>query len=392
MARATYEARGVSAHKEDIHAAVRHMPRGLFPTGFCKAVPDTLTGSAEHCLLLHADGAGTKSSLAYLWYRETGDARVFESIAQDSIVMNLDDLLCVGCVGPFVYSNTIGRNKQLVPGEVIEAIVRGYERFAASMAAYGIELASCGGETADVGDLVRTVIVDSTVCARMRRAEYIDAGRVKAGHVIVGLASFGQAAYESTPNSGAGTNGFTAMRHELLSSRYRSEFPESYAPQIGELAYTGKFELSSPLPGSDMTVGEALLSPTRTYAPVVKRVLERCRPAISAMFHNTGGGLTKCLPFGEGVRYVKDNLFPLPPLFALVREAAGMPAREMARVLNCGQRFEIVCEPEAAGEIVGIAEELGVGARVIGRVEAQASGASVVVTLAGETVEFTRAG
>jgi phosphoribosylformylglycinamidine cyclo-ligase len=383
----TYESRGVSPDKPDVRRALDASDPGLFPGAFCKAVPDVLAGSEQHCVLLHADGAGTKSALAYVHYRQHGDAGVFAGIAQDSLVMNLDDLLCVGCTGPFVLSNTIGRNAKLIPGAVVSEIIRGYERVASDLRRYGVEIVPCGGETADVGDLVRTVVVDSTLVARMRRDEFINCAGVRAGHVIVGLASFGQAVYESSYNSGISTNGFTAARHELLADRYRREFPETFAPDISDLAYTGRFAIDDPLPGTSMTIGEALLSPTRTYAAVMVDVLRYLRTRISAIFHNSGGGQTKCLGFGREVRYVKDNLFPLPPVFRFLREATNLPTREMVRVFNLGHRMEIVCEPTAANDVVEIASRFGVEARVVGRVERHA-GRSLVVCVDGETIEI----
>jgi phosphoribosylformylglycinamidine cyclo-ligase len=386
----TYESRGVSPDKPDVKHALGSSDPGVFPGAFCKAVPDLLSGSAQHCVLLHADGAGTKSALAYIHYREHGNAAVFAGIAQDSLVMNLDDLLCVGCTGPFVLSNTIGRNAKLIPGAVVSEIIRGYERLAEDLRRYGLEIVPCGGETADVGDLVRTVVVDSTLAARMRRDEFINCAGVRAGHAIVGLASFGKAAYESSFNSGIGTNGFTAARHELLAAKYRDEFPETFAPDIADLAYTGRFGIDDPLPGSSMTIGEALLSPTRTYGPVLVEVLQHFRPQISGIIHNSGGGQTKCLGFGRDVRYVKDNLFPLPPVFRFLREATDLPTREMVRVFNLGHRMEIICEPAVASEIVAVALRFEVEARVVGRVEHEAGGRSLLVCVDGETIEIRR--
>lgn len=384
----SYEQRGVSAHKEDVVRAVSHLDPGVFPGAFCKAVPDVFTGSPDHCVLLHADGAGTKSSLAYLHYKRHGDPAVFHGIAQDSLIMNIDDMLCVGALGPYVLSNTIGRNAKLVPGEVIQAIVAGYERVSRSLEPFGFQITACGGETADVGDLVRTLIVDSSVATRMERSAFINAKHVKAGHAIVGLASFGQATYEDRPNSGIGTNGFTALRHGLLPPRYREEFPESFAPEIYEMAYTGAFDLDDPLPGTSFTVGEACLSPTRTYAPVIAQVLASHREAVSALFHNTGGGQTKCLNFGANVRYVKDNLFPAPPLFRFIRETTGSPLREMLRVFNMGHRMEVVCEPSVAPGVIEIARSFGIEAQVVGRVEPLDGRKELIVETQGETVEF----
>lgn len=385
---ATYEQRGVSPHKPDVKKAIEDLDPGLFPGAFCKATPDVLTGSPEHCLLLHADGAGTKSAVAYIHYRRHGDASVFEGIAQDSLVMNLDDLLCVGTTGPYVLSNTIGRNARLIPGEAVRAIIHGYENLVGRLREYGVEITSCGGETADLGDVVRTLVVDSTLAVRMRRDEVIDCSNVRPGHVIVGLASFGRAVYEDYENSGIGTNGLTAARHELLTSRYREEFTETYAPEISEVAYTGRFDIDDPLSETSMTVGEALLSPTRTYAPVMVPVLARYRGQISAIFHNTGGGQTKCLNFGGNVRYEKDDLFPMPPIFSFIQRECGLSLHEMARVFNLGHRLEIVCDPAVSSEIIDIARGFGVEAKIVGRVRESSAGRSLALTVGGETLEF----
>lgn len=382
-----YERRGASATKADVHSALQGLSTGLFPGAFCKAVPDVLGGSPEHCVLSHADGAGTKAALAYMHYVRHGRPEVFSGIAQDSLVMNLDDLLCVGATGPFIYSNTIGRNSKQIPGEIIRALIHGYEEFAERLRPLGVDLVSCGGETADVGDLVRTVIVDSTIVIRMRRSDFIDCSQVRAGHVIVGLASAGRASYENAENSGIGTNGFTALRHGLLSPEYREQFPQTYAPEITDVAYTGRYNLDSPLPGTSMTIGEAALSPTRTYAPIVLQVLREVRPFISAIFHNTGGGQTKCMGFGHDIRYVKDNLFELPPLIQLIRDETGISRREMLRTFNMGHRLEIVCDPGVAGQVIGISQQYQVPARIVGRVEA-APGRSLSVRIAGETELF----
>ncbi len=365
----TYEARGVSPDKPDVKAAVAQLDKGLFPGAFCHAMPDILGGSVAHCLLSHADGAGTKSILAYLHYKQHGDAAIFQGIAQDSLVMNTDDLLCVGATGPFVMSNTIGRNKMLIPGEVVTQIVAGYSKVVAMLGEHGVEITIAGGETADVGDLVRTVIVDSTLTVRMRRADFIDAAKVRAGQVIVGLASDGQASYEDRPNSGIGSNGITAIRHEVLNRTYRDGSPEAYAPEIHDLAYVGDYALSDLAPGLGMTVGEALLSPTRTYAPVIKAILDRGLDGISAIFHNTGGGQTKCLNFGSGIRYIKDGLFPEAPLFRFLRETRALPYREMLRSFNMGFRMEIVCDEDRAQSIIDAAGAFDIAARIYGRTE-----------------------
>jgi phosphoribosylformylglycinamidine cyclo-ligase len=386
---ASYESRGVSPHKQDVHKAIANVSPGVFPGAFCKAIPDLFGGSDDHCVLMHADGAGTKSSLAYLYYREHGAADVFEGIAQDSLVMNLDDLLCVGATGPFALTNLIGRNAKLVSGEVVAAVINGYEKFCHHMAEFGIEIVTCGGETADIGDLVRTIVVDSALATRMPRAEFIDASQVKPGLSIVGVASFGRASYEEDTNSGIGTNGFTCARHELLGEQYR-QAEETYAPQIAELAYTGKFDLDDPLPGSNQTVGQALLSPTRTYAPLLKEAFATFRPAISALFHNTGGGLSKSLGFGHGIRYVKDNLIAPPPIFQFLAEQTNLPAQELSRVFNMGCRLEIVCQPDAAQGLIDLCRRFQLHAQVIGRTEKIAAGTEVVLETPTGRVEFRK--
>lgn len=387
---ATYEERGVSSFKQDVIKATEQTYKGIFPNAFCRAVPDVIGGSPDHCFLLHADGAGTKSSLAYLYYRQYGDPEIFKGIAQDSLVMNLDDLLCVGATGPFILSNTIGRNAKLINGEIIKAIIAGYEECIENLKKYNIEVTTCGGETADVGDLVRTLIVDSVLACRISKQSFIDCGEVQTGQDIVGLASFGKAIYEDSYNSGIATNGFTSVRHELLSQRYKTEFPESFAPDIADLAYTGKFDLASELPGTELSVGQALLSPTRTYAPIISQILPKYANQISAIFHNSGGGQTKCLGFGNNIRYVKDNLFPFPPIFALIEAQTNLTIREMCRTLNLGHRMEIVCEPEISSEIIAISQSFGVDARIVGRTEPLDEGVSVTIVTPTETVEFTR--
>jgi phosphoribosylformylglycinamidine cyclo-ligase len=364
-----YEDRGASADKREVHAAIQGESQGIFPGAFCKILPDSLVGSPDHCLLIHADGAGTKSVAAWLWWKETGDASVFRGLAQDSLVMNLDDLLCVGATGPFLLSNTLGRNAKIVPGEIIAEVIAGYRECAAMLGAHGIEIVSGGGETADLGDAVRTLVVDSTLVTRMPRKDVISCEKLRPGLSIVGFASYGKAAYESRENSGMGSNGLTSTRHELLSRHYTENYPEAYAPQIRELAYTGPFRLRDNLPGSDMTVGEALLSPTRTYAPVLVRAFAEARDAIAAVFHNTGGGQTKCLRFGKGLTYVKDNLFDPPPLFKVLKERSRLDTRELYRSLNMGHRLEIVCEPSAAAGFVAIGKSLGVDAKIVGHTE-----------------------
>ncbi|MCZ6749776.1 MAG: AIR synthase-related protein [SAR324 cluster bacterium] len=390
-----YRARGVSAQKEEVHAAIRDTDPGLFPGAFCKIVPDRLSGDERYCLAMHADGAGTKSSLAYLMYRETGDAGVFRGIAQDALTMNLDDLLCVGTLGPFLVSNAIGRNARLVPGEVIGEIVAGFEAQAARWADWGIEVVLTGGETADVGDLVRTVIVDATATARMRRTDVIANAGVKPGDVIVGLASAGETVYEPGYNSGMGSNGLTSARHDLLAAEYGERYPESFDPLMPQgLSYGGPHRLGDPLPGTPLTVGQALLSPTRSYAPAIKPLLDRAREQVSALVHCTGGGQTKVLRTGRGIHYVKDNLFPLPPLFAEIRRVTQAPWRELYRTFNMGHRMEIIGGEGLVPVLEAIGQEIGLDVRVVGHCEASPDGGRNRVTLTdpdGEQVVY-RAG
>ncbi len=367
-----YEDRGASADKSEVHKAIVGEHPGLYPGAFCKVLPDTLGGDPDQCVLIHADGAGTKSILAYLHWKETGDLSAFKGLAQDSLVMNIDDLACVGAFGPFLLSNTIGRNAKLIPGDAIAAIIAGYRECVAMLAGHGIEIASGGGETADLGDTVRTLVVDSTVVARMPRKSVITCERLRPGLAIVGLAAGGRADYESAENSGLGSNGFTMLRHEFLSEYYKTAFPEAYAPEIASLAYTGPYRMGDPLPGSTLTVGQALLSPTRTYAPILKAIVATARDSIAAIFHNTGGGQAKCLRFGQGLTYVKDNLFAPPPAFALLQANPAMAPRELYRTLNMGHRMEIVCELSAAEGIIKISKGFGVDAKVVGRTEATA--------------------
>lgn len=386
----TYEDRGVSPHKTEVKAAISGFDAGLFPGAFCKALPDIYGGSPEHCFLLHADGAGTKSALAYVLFRRHGYAHVFRGIAQDSLVMNLDDLICVGAMGPFILSNTIGRNAKLVPGEVLRAVIEGYEELTEKLRALGLDIRSCGGETADVGDLVRTIVVDSVLATRMKREDFIDCSKVRPDQSIVGLASFGQAKYEATYNSGIGSNGFTSLRHELLAGRYKEEFPETFAPDIRDVAYTGKFDIDDPLPGTSMTLGEALLSPTRTYAPIIKEIIETHGEHISAILHNTGGGQTKCLNFGANISYVKNNLFPAPPIFDFVRQQTGLPEKEMFRVFNMGHRMEIYCDSRASAGIMEISEKFGVAARVVGYTLSRKQGVSLSIETPSGKIEYQR--
>lgn len=382
-----YSLRGVSASKEDVHNAIKGIDRGLYPKAFCKVVPDMLGGDQGWCNIMHADGAGTKSSLAYLYWKETGDVSVWKGIAQDAIVMNLDDLLCAGATRPVLLSSSIGRNKRLVPGEVIKAIIEGTEEFLEKMRPFGVELYSTGGETADVGDLVRTVIVDSTVITRMKRQDVITNEKIRPGDVIVGLASFGQARYETAYNSGMGSNGLTSARHDLLNKTYKEKYPESLDPGMPEeLAYCGPYRLTdlSGVPGVD--VGRLILSPTRTYAPVVHTILGSLRNEIHGMVHCTGGGQTKALNFVENLRIVKDNLFDPPPLFNLIKEHSQASWQEMFRVFNMGHRMELYVEEKTAQEIIRIAQSFHIEARVIGHCE-PAENKSLLIRYQGTDID-----
>lgn len=366
-----YNQRGVSASKEDVHNAIKHIDKGLFPRAFCKVVPDILGGNPDYCNIMHADGAGTKSSLAYLYWKETGDLSVWKGIAQDAIVMNLDDLLCVGAVDNILLSSTIGRNKNLIPGEVVSAIINGTEELLAQLRELGISIYSTGGETADVGDLVRTVIVDSTVTCRMKRADVVSNHTIQAGDVIVGLSSTGQATYETFYNGGMGSNGLTSARHDVFANYLALKYPESFDPQVpSDLVYSGGCKLTDPVGGVPVDAGKLVLSPTRTYAPVIKQVLDEMRPHIHGMVHCSGGAQTKVLHFVDNVHVVKDNLFPVPPLFGLIQKQSGTAWSEMYKVFNMGHRFEIYLSPEHASRVVEISKSFGIDAQVVGRVEA----------------------
>ncbi len=367
-----YNQRGVSASKEDVHKAIKNLDKGLYPKAFCKIVPDTLTNDKAYCLVMHADGAGTKSSLAYMYWKETGDLSVWKGIAQDALVMNLDDLLCVGVTENILLSSTIGRNKNLIPGEVIEAIISGTEEFIQEMAHHGVHIQSTGGETADVGDLVRTIIVDSTVTARIKREKVIDNAHIKAGDVIVGLASFGQATYENEYNGGMGSNGLTSARHDVFSKVLAKKYPESFDPSVPEdLVYAGQKGLNDPIPGVPLDAGKLVLSPTRTYAPVIKKILEELNTGdIHGMVHCSGGAQTKILHFLDQYHVIKDNLFPIPPLFTLIQEQSKTDWKEMYQVFNCGHRMELYVSEEIAARIIAISERFNISAQVIGRVEA----------------------
>ncbi len=366
-----YNLRGVSAAKEDIHKAIQHIDKGLFPNAFCKIIPDILGHDEDWCNIMHADGAGTKSSLAYILWRETGDLSVWKGIAQDAIVMNLDDLLCVGCYDNILLSSTIGRNKMLIPGEVVSAIINGTEEFLEKMRSMGIGIHSTGGETADVGDLVRTIIVDSTVTARMKRSEVIKNEQIQAGDVIVGLASFGQASYEDEYNSGIGSNGLTSARHDLFWKIYASVYPESYNPAVPEdLVYSGQLKLTSDTPIEGMNAGRLVLSPTRSYAPVIKKILENYRDEIHGMIHCSGGAQTKVLNFIENLHIIKDNLFPIPPIFSMIQEQSHTCWKEMYNVFNMGHRMELYVPEKIADPLIAISKEFNIDARIIGHCKA----------------------
>jgi len=365
-----YNARGVSASKEDVHAAIRNIDKGLFPTAFCKIIPDILGGDPEWCNIMHADGAGTKSSLAYLYWKETGDLSVWKGIAQDALIMNTDDLLCVGATSNILVSSTIGRNKNLIPGEVISTIINGTEELCAELREMGVGVYLTGGETADVGDLVRTIIVDSTVTCRMRRDEVIDAGNIRPGDVIVGLASFGQASYEKEYNAGMGSNGLTSARHDVFARYLARQYPESFDPSVPEeLVYSGKFRLTDPIGETGADAGKMVLSPTRTYAPVIRKMLDNQRDGIHGIVHCSGGAQTKVLHFVNNVHIIKDNLFPVPPLFRMIREQSGTSWREMYKVFNMGHRMELYVHPSIADALIDISRSFGVDARLVGRVE-----------------------
>lgn len=384
----SYLSRGVSPTKDDVKKAVANQDKGVFPGAFCKLIED-FGGDPDYCSAIHADGAGTKSSVAYIAYRETGDLKWFRQIAQDSLVMNTDDLACVGALDKLSLSNTIGRNAHRVDGKCIAAVIEGYNNIVAKLQDMGFDLTMCGGETADVGDLVRTLIVDSTLVTRVARKNVINAANIKPGHVIVGLASFGQATYEDSYNSGISSNGLTAARHMLLCKDYLKEFPESVSETIPEdKVYCGKFRLNDPLPGSEQTVAEAILSPTRTYLPVVRDVLAKYRDSISGIIHCTGGGQAKCRDFGKNIRIVKDNLFAFPPIFQAIYESGEIPMKEMYQVFNCGHRMEFYCDESVAEGIIEIAKKYNIEGRIVGHVEALAEGSENQVVIRANGEEF----
>lgn len=382
-----YTGRGVSAQKEDVHKAISKLDKGLFPKAFCKIIPDYLTNDPEHCIVMHADGAGTKSSLAYMYWKETGDLSVWKGIAQDALVMNLDDLLCVGATeSPILLSSTIGRNKNLIPGEVISAIINGTQELVDELGAGGIDIVLTGGETADVGDLVRTIIVDSTVTARMKRSEVIDNSNIKAGDVIVGLSSFGQATYEKEYNGGMGSNGLTSARHDVFAKDLATKYPDSFDPHVpDDLIYTGNKALTEDVNDSPLDAGKLILSPTRTYAPIIKEMLLKHRNKINGMVHCSGGAQTKVLHFVDNLHIIKDNLFNLPPLFRLIQASSGADWKEMYEVFNMGHRMEIYCPEEIASDLIAISKSFNVDAQIVGRVE---SSDAKKLTITSEFGEF----
>ena len=382
-----YAQRGVSAQKEDVHKAIENIDKGLYPKAFCKIIPDQLTGSPDHALVMHADGAGTKSSLAYLYWKETGDLSVWKGIAQDAIIMNLDDLLCVGVTENILLSSTIGRNKNRIPGEVIGAIIKGTEALIQELRTHGVQITSTGGETADVGDLVQTIIVDSTVTARIRRSEVIDNANIRAGDVIVGLASYGQATYETSYNAGMGSNGLTSARHDVFGKYLAANYPESFDSTVPEsLIYSGSKKLTDRIEGMTQTVGQMVLSPTRTYAPIVKKIFDTLgRQYIRGMVHCSGGAQTKILHFVEGLHIIKDNLLPIPPLFQLIQKESQTSGQEMYQVFNMGHRLEFYVPEQLAAELIAISKSFNVPAQIIGRVE---SAAKKKVTIQSELGTF----
>lgn len=383
-----YGSRGVSADKEDVHAAIKNVDKGLFPKAFCKIVPDHLGGSEDHCVIMHADGAGTKSSLAYMYWKETGDLSVWKGIAQDAVVMNTDDLLCIGATDGILLSSTIGRNKFNIPGEVIKAIIEGTEEVLQMLRDNGVGIWSTGGETADVGDLVRSVIVDSTVTCRMKRSDVVDNANIQAGDVIVGLSSYGKANYESEYNGGMGSNGLTSARHDVFDNYLRAKYPDSFDPKVdANLVYQGSRKLTDPIAGTPLDAGKLVLSPTRTYAPVIKAMLDGYRDQIHGMIHCSGGAQTKILHFIEGLKIIKDNMFEIPPLFRLIQDESGTEMQEMYKVFNMGHRMELYVPESIAQELISISESFGVSAKIVGRVE-EAEKAEVLVQDNGKEYRY----
>jgi phosphoribosylformylglycinamidine cyclo-ligase len=383
-----YAKRGVSASKADVHNAIKHIDKGLFPKAFCKIVPDYLTNDENYCLVMHADGAGTKSSLAYVYWKETGDLSVWKGIAQDALIMNIDDLLCVGATDNILLSSTIGRNKNLIPGEVISAIINGTEELISELKKFGVTIHSTGGETADVGDLVRTIIVDSTVTARMKRSDIIDNANIQAGDIIVGLASFGQATYEKEYNGGMGSNGLTSARHDVFHKYLTKKYPESFDASVPEdLVYSGQVRLTDDVGNSPINAGKLVLSPTRTYAPIIKKILSKYNSnTIHGMVHCSGGAQTKILHFIDDLHIIKDNLFPIPPLFKLIQEQSKTDWKEMYQVFNCGHRMELYVSPVIADDLISISKSFNVDARIVGRVEASRSKKLTIKSDFGEFV------
>ena len=380
-----YSQRGVSAQKEDVHNAIKKIDKGLYPKSFCKIIPDYITGSEEHAIVMHADGAGTKSSLAYMYWKETGDLSVWKGIAQDALIMNIDDLLCVGVTKNILLSSTIGRNKNHIPGEVISAIIQGTEELISKLGEWGITIHSTGGETADVGDLVRTIIVDSTVTARIAKKDVIDNANIQAGDVIVGLASDGQATYEKEYNGGMGSNGLTSARHDVFSKILATKYPESFDPTVPEnLIYSGSKELTSTLEGVSLDVGKLVLSPTRTYAPVIQKIFSQMgTTSIHGMVHCSGGAQTKILHFVNNLHVIKDSLFPIPPLFDLIQKESGTSGREMYQVFNMGHRMELYVSPDKVEEIISISDSFNIKAQIVGRVEAAPENKLTLETIYG---------
>ncbi len=384
-----YNLRGVSASKEDVHKAIANIDKGLFPKAFCKIVPDYLTNDDEFCIIMHADGAGTKSSLAYMYWKETGDLSVWKGIAQDALIMNIDDLLCVGATDNILLSSTIGRNKNVIPGEVISAIINGSEELIKELKKFGVTIHSTGGETADVGDLVRTIIVDSTVTARMKRSEVINNANIKAGNVIVGLASFGQATYEKEYNGGMGSNGLTSARHDVFHNDLAKKYPESFDHAVpDDLVYSGNIKLTDKVTNSPINAGKLVLSPTRTYAPIIKEILKKYRSQINGMVHCSGGAQTKILHFINELHVIKDNLFEIPPLFKLIQEQSNTDWKEMYQVFNCGHRMELYLPSKIADDIIAISNSFNVDAQIIGRVESSKEKKLTIKSPFGEFVYF----
>ena len=387
MSNDRYNQRGVSASKEDVHQAIKNLDKGLFPKAFCKIVPDTLAGDVDYCTIMHADGAGTKSSLAYIYWKETGDLSVWKGIAQDAIIMNIDDLLCVGATGPILLSSTIGRNKNLIPGEVISTIINGTEEVLSMLRKYGMEIYSTGGETADVGDLVRTIIVDSTVTARMKQADVIDNAKIQSGDVIVGLASSGKATYESEYNGGMGSNGLTSARHDVFAHEYATKYPESYDKAVPDnLVYSGSYKVSDEVPGAPLNMGKLVLSPTRTYAPVMIEILKNLRSQIHGIVHCSGGAQTKVLHFIDNLHVIKDNLFEIPPLFKFIHDASRTDLKEMYKVFNMRNRMEIYLQKKYADTVISISKSFEIDAKILGRVETSAEKKVTLRTPNGEFI------